>query len=230
MDQVIITAALTGAVTPKAKNAHIPITPEEIAADAYACWKAGAAMVHLHMRADDGLGAMDKEKFRETIRLIRNHQDCDVIINCTSSGASAEHPATDEERMAHHRELEGIEMGSYDAGTFNWMPGGVFMNSPQFLEKLGDLYLERGIKPEVEIFDAGMLGIADYFAKQGHLSPPCHYQLCLGVLGGMPATVENTSARECPPPMSNWWNGPFKRCAPSESSPLPPLRPEKSWA
>ena len=67
MDQVIITAALTGAVTPKAKNAHIPITPEEIAADAYACWKAGAAMVHLHMRADDGLGAMDKEKFRETI-------------------------------------------------------------------------------------------------------------------------------------------------------------------
>lgn len=82
-------------------------------------------------------------------------------------------------------------MGSYDAGTFNWMPGGVFMNSPQFLEKLGDLYLERGIKPEVEIFDAGMLGIADYFAKQGHLSTPCHYQLCLGVLGGMPATVEN---------------------------------------
>ena len=68
MDQVIITAALTGAVTPKAKNAHIPITPEEIAADAYACWKAGAAMVHLHMRADDGLGAMDKEKFRETTR------------------------------------------------------------------------------------------------------------------------------------------------------------------
>ena len=126
MDQVIITAALTGAVTPKAKNAHIPITPEEIAADAYACWKAGAAMVHLHMRADDGLGAMDKEKFRETIRLIRSHQDCDVIINCTSSGASAEHPATDEERMAHHQELEGIEMGSYDAGTFNWMPGGVF--------------------------------------------------------------------------------------------------------
>ena len=96
MDQVIITAALTGAVTPKAKNAHIPITPEEIAADAYACWKAGAAMVHLHMRADDGLGAMDKEKFRETIRLIRSHQDCDVIINCTSSGASPEHPATDD--------------------------------------------------------------------------------------------------------------------------------------
>ena len=188
-NKVIVTAALTGAVTPAGYN--IPETPEKIAEDAYACWKAGAAMVHLHMRADDGLGAMDKEKFRETIRLIRSHQDCDVIINCTSSGASAEHPATDEERMAHHQELEGIEMGSYDAGTFNWMPGGVFVNSPQFLEKLGDLYMEKGIKPELEIFDAGMLGVASYFVKKGHLSTPCHYQFCLGVLGGMPATVEN---------------------------------------
>ena len=143
------------------------------------------------MRADDGLGAMDKEKFRETIRLIRSHKDCDVIINCTSSGASPEHPATDDERMAHHRELSGIEMGSYDAGSFNWMPGGVFVNSPQFLEKLGDLYMEKGIKPELEIFDAGMLGVANYFVKKGHLPTPCHYQFCLGVLGGMPATVEN---------------------------------------
>ena len=81
-------------------------------------------MVHLHMRADDGLGAMDKEKFRETIRLIRSHQDCDVIINCTSSGASAEHPATDEERMAHHQELEGIEMGSMTPVPSTGCPAG----------------------------------------------------------------------------------------------------------
>ena len=71
------------------------------------------------------------------------------------------------------------------------MPGGVFVNSPQFLQKLGDLYMEKGIKPELEIFDAGMLGVASYFVKKGHLSTPCHYQFCLGVLGGMPATVEN---------------------------------------
>lgn len=68
--------------------------------------------------------------------------------------------------------VPGIEMGSYDAGSFNWMPGGVFVNSPQFLQKLGDAYLEKGIKPEIEIFDAGMLGIADYFVKKGHLSTP----------------------------------------------------------
>ena len=156
MAKTIITAALTGAVTPAGYK--IPETPQQIADEAYDAWKLGAAVVHLHMRADDGLGAMDKEKFRETIKLIRSHKDCDVIINCTSSGASPEHPATDDERMA---------------------------------EKLGDLYMEKGIKPELEIFDAGMLGVANYFVKKGHLPTPCHYQFCLGVLGGMPATVEN---------------------------------------
>ena len=190
-NKTIITVATTGAWPTKANNPNVPMTPEEISEDVYACWKAGAAIAHLHMRDDEGHGTMDKEKFRETIKLIRSHKDCDVIINCTSSGASPEHPATDDERMAHHRELSGIEMGSYDAGSFNWMPGGVFVNSPQFLQKLGDAYLEKGIKPEIEIFDAGMLGIADYFVKKGHLSTPCHYQFCLGVLGGMPATVEN---------------------------------------
>lgn len=189
MAKTIITAALTGAVTPAGYK--IPETPEQIAAEAYECWKAGAAVVHLHMRAEDGLGAMDQARFAETVRLIRAHEDCDVIINCTSSGASAEHPATDEDRYAHHLEVEGIEMGSFDAGTFNWMPSAVFMNTPQFLEKLGEVYIQRGIKPEIEIFDAGMLGITDYYVKKGKLKAPCHYQFCLGVLGGMPATVEN---------------------------------------
>jgi uncharacterized protein (DUF849 family) len=192
MGKTIITAALTGAVTPAGYN--IPETPEQIAEDAYKVWKLGAAVVHLHMRDDDGLGTMDKEKFRETIRLIRAHKDCDVIINCTSSGdsrVSGGDPAGNAKRMEHHRELDGIEMGSYDAGSFNWMPGGVFMNTPQFLEELGDLYMERGIKPEIEIFDAGMLGVAEYYVKKGHLPEQNHYQICLGVLGAMPATVDN---------------------------------------
>ena len=191
MEKTIITASLTGAVTPAGYD--IPETPEEIAACAYECWKLGAAVVHLHMRDDQGLGVMDKDRFAETIRLIRSHEDCDVVINCTSSGDSRVccSDAGNDKRMEHFALVEGIEMGSYDAGTFNWMPGGVFLNSPAFLEKLGDLYLEKGIKPEIEIFDAGMLGIANYFVKKGHLSSPCHFQFCLGVLGGMPATVEN---------------------------------------
>ncbi len=189
-EPVIITAALTGAVTPKEKNASIPLTPAEIAEDAYACWKAGAAIVHLHMRNDEGIGCMSAVKFAETIRLLREKKDCDVIINCTSSGDNTG-TATDETRMLHMKTVDGIEMGSYDAGSFNWMPGGVFENSPKFLEALGDVYIERGIKPEVEIFDSGMLGVANYFVEHGHLPAPIHYQFCLGVLGGMPATVEN---------------------------------------
>ena len=207
MAKTIITAALTGAVTPAGYK--IPETPQQIADEAYDAWKLGAAVVHLHMRADDGLGAMDKEKFRETIKLIRSHKDCDVIINCTSSGASPEHPATDDERMAHHRELSGIEMGSYDAGSFNWMPGGVFVNSPQFLEKLGDLYMEKGIKPELEIFDAGMLGVASYFVKKGHLSTP------------------TSSAWACWAACPPRWRTCSTWC--STSPPVPPGRPS-AWA
>lgn len=188
-NKVIVTAALTGAVTPAGYD--IPETPEQIAEAAYNCWKLGAAIVHIHTRAEDGKGAMNTEAFRRIVELIRAHEDCDVIINCTSSGASIEHPAADEERYLHHQTVPGIEMGSYDAGTFNWMPTTVFMNTPQFLQKLGDVYIEKDIKPEIEIFDAGMLGITDYFVKKGHLLAPCHYQFCLGVLGGMPATVEN---------------------------------------
>lgn len=191
MNKTIITAALTGAVTPAGYN--IPETPQQIADCAYACWKLGAAVVHLHMRDDQGLGVMDKNRFAETVRLIRAHKDCDVIINCTSSGDSrvCGSDAGNDKRMEHFVSVPGIEMGSYDAGTFNWMPGGVFLNSPAFLQKLGSLYLEKGIKPEIEIFDSGMLGVASYFVKKGCLSTPCHFQFCLGVPGGMPATVEN---------------------------------------
>ena len=193
MAKTIITAALTGAVTPA--GYHIPETPEQIAEDAYQCWKAGAAIVHLHMRDEQGLGTMDAGRFKKTIELIRAHKDCDVIINCTSSGdnrVSGGDPEGNAIRMLHMRTIDGIEMGSYDAGSFNWMPGGVFMNTPQFLRELGEVYKERGIKPEFEIFDTGMLGIVDYFKRKENLPAGTpHYQFCLGVLGGMKATVEN---------------------------------------
>lgn len=188
-NKVIITAALTGAVTPKDLNPNMPLTPQEIADDAYRCWKAGAAIVHLHMRDDQGLGTMDKNKFKETVQKIREHKDCDVIINCTSSGSVT--PVTAEQRMEHFVEIPEIEMGSYDAGTINWGCNFVFDNNPQFLEKLGKTYLEHDVKPEIEVFDMGMIGNANYYMKQGSLKAPAYYQFVLGVLGGMEATVEN---------------------------------------
>jgi len=186
-NKVIITAALTGAMTPKESNPNIPLTPEEIAEDAYKCWKAGAAIVHLHMRDDQGRGTMDKERFKKTIDLIKEKTDCNVVINCTTSG---DNTASYEERMAH---LEYVkpEMASFDAGSFNWMPFGIFDNSPQFLEALGLKMKELNVKPEFEIFDSGFMNIVEYYAKKGILEPPYHYQFVLGVLGGMEATVKN---------------------------------------
>lgn len=202
-EDVIITAALTGAVTPKDINEHIPLTPEEIAADAYRCWQQGAAIVHLHMRDEKGLGTMNSALFAKTIQLVREYRDCDVIINCTTSGDSR---ATDEQRMSHVATLNGIEMASWDAGSFNWMPGGVFINSPQFLGKLSEILTARGIRPEIEIFDSGMLGVAAYFAEKGTLQTPLHYQFCLGIPGGMPASVENLLYLSSHIPVGSTWS------------------------
>ena len=197
-EQVIITAALTGTSTPITLNEHIPITPKQIADDAYACWKAGAAIVHLHMRSDTGAGVFDVDRFRETIQLIRAHGDCDVIINCTSSGqrggtddTGSTLPVSSPKRLEHFQQLDGIEMGSMDCGTFNWMPNYVFMNSPNFLRQLAAVYTEKGIKPEVEVFDVSMMNCAKLLIKEGVLKAPVHYQFCLGAPGGMEATVDN---------------------------------------
>jgi uncharacterized protein (DUF849 family) len=185
-NKVVLTAALTGAVTPKSLNEHIPMTPEEIAEDAYRCWQAGASVVHLHMRDDEGLGTMDKDRFVATIELLKRHEDCDVVVNLTTAGDSR---ASDAERMAH-LPLIKPEIGSYDAGSFNWMPDGVFVNSPRFLQELGELERDLNIKPELEIFDLGHIGITEHFAKQGVLPRPLHYQFVLGVPGGLDTTVE----------------------------------------
>lgn len=184
MEKVIITAALTGAVTPKESNPNIPLTPQEIADEAYACWKAGAAVVHIHMRDENGIGTMDKERFKEAAKLISGK--CDVVINMTTSGETG---ASDDRRMAHLIELEP-EIASYDAGTFNWTPY-IFVNSPPFLEKLGAVMQEHNIKPEVEVFDSGMLHNALHYVKQGVLKAPLHVQFCLGVLGASTARVDD---------------------------------------
>ena len=188
-NKVFITAALTGAVTPKEINEYIPLTPEEIAEDAYKCWKAGAAIVHLHMRDENGKGTMDAERFKRAITLLREYEACDVVICCTSSGTYP--PVSSEERMAHFKVIPEIEMGSYDAGTFNWGCDVVFDNTPQFLTMLGNCYQENDVKAEIEIFDMGMMGNAKHYVKTGVLSPAPYYQFVLGVLGGMEASVEN---------------------------------------
>ncbi|MCI6012706.1 MAG: 3-keto-5-aminohexanoate cleavage protein [Firmicutes bacterium] len=189
MEKRIITAALTGNWGDKSTNPALPMTPEEIAEAAYACWKEGAAVVHIHMRDEKGHPTMRVDLFEKTIELIR--EKCDVIINMTSSGGhSLDGMASDETRMLPFRKLKP-EMGSFDCGTLNWLHQTIFENSPKFLEQLGHLMQEVGCKPELEIFDVGMVDTAKYYLKTGVLKAPCHFQLVMNAAGGMAGTVEN---------------------------------------
>ena len=188
MTKTIITVATTGAHPKKEDNPNVPMTPAEIAEDVYACWKAGAAVAHLHMRDDKGAGAMNKAKFRQTVELLRaRHPDCDIVLNLTTSGALG---VSDEDRMAHVEELRP-EMASYDCGSMNWLHSGVFLNPPPFLEKLGKNLQSWGVKPEIEAFDPGMIANAAYYLKKGVLKAPLHFQFCMGCANGIPGTMKN---------------------------------------
>lgn len=189
--KTIITIATTGAWPTKANNPNVPMTPAEISEDIYDCWKAGAAIAHVHMRDDEGRGTMDKEKFRETKELLeKNHPDCDIILNMTTSGASAEKLVNDDDRMAHLIELRP-EMGTFDCGSMNWLNSGLFLNSPAFLEKLGKKMQEINVKPEIECFDPGMIANAAYYVKKGVLKTPLHFQFCMGCANGIPGSLKN---------------------------------------
>ncbi|MDL2293637.1 3-keto-5-aminohexanoate cleavage protein [Ruminococcaceae bacterium OttesenSCG-928-D13] len=183
----IITVATTGAWPKKENNPNVPLTPAEIAEEVYACWKAGAAVAHIHVRDKNGNAAMDYEAFVETVRLIRAKTDCDIILNLTTSGGVN---LREEDRLKPFSELRP-EMASFDCGTMNWQHTTIFENNPPFLEKLGTLMQEKGVKPEIEVFDAGMLYNAAYYIKKGVLKAPCHFQFCMGVAGGIAASTKN---------------------------------------
>ena len=186
--KTIITAAVTGAWPKKENNPNVPLTPAEISEDVYKCWQAGAAVAHLHMRDDAGNGTMDKNKFAETLRLLKeNHPDCDIVLNLTTSGDLY---ATEETRQIHLKELRP-EMGSYDCGSMNWMHSGLFINSPAFLTELGNNMQEWGVKPEIECFDPGMIANAAYYLKKGVLKAPLHFQFCMGCANGITGTMKN---------------------------------------
>ena len=186
--KTIITAAVTGACPKKENNPNVPMTPQEIADDVYACWKAGAAIAHLHMRDDEGNGTMDTAKFEETVNLIHTkYPDCDIILNLTTSG---DIHADDEIRVAHVKKLKP-EMASYDCGSMNWLNSGLFINSPKFLTDCGLLFQETNTKPEIEAFDPGMIGNAAYYIKKGVLKTPVHFQFCMGCANGIPGTMKN---------------------------------------
>ncbi len=182
-DKIIISCALVGGGTTRQQTPYVPYTPQEIADQAVDAYKAGAAVVHLHMRDDNGVPTMDMDRFRCTVNSIRER--CDVLINLTSANFGS----SIEERIRPFSELRP-ELASLDAGTMNWGHSSIFENSPEFLETAARKMMEVDVKPEIEIFDPGMLDNTNYLMKQGLIKEPPYFQFVLGAAGGMPATVK----------------------------------------
>lgn len=199
-NKVIITVALTGDLTPKAKFPAVPVTPEEIAEDAAKCCAAGASVVHIHVRdPKTDRSCSDMEQLRRVVPMVRER--CDAIVNLSTAGSVITGSATTEEaydsRIAPVLELKP-DMCSYDAGAFNWMSNApfTFQNTPRFCEKLAQACLDTGCKPEFEIFDPGMFGVVQWYVKKGLIKEPCHFQYILGVPGGLPAVPRSVFQME----------------------------------
>lgn len=184
MEKLIITAALTGNVATREANPHMPVTAEEIAADARRCTDAGAAILHIHARDPAGKPTLAVEAYAEIVRRVKALAP-EAILQL-STGARAGRGW--EERVLPVRLLP--EMGSFTTGSSNF-PGMVYENPPPFLEFLAGVYRETGVKPEIEVFETGMIANALFLESKGLLSRPFHFGFILGVPGSMPATVKN---------------------------------------
>lgn len=175
MEKLIITAAICGAEVTKENNPNVPYTVEEIGREAESAYKAGASIIHLHVREDDGTPTQDKERFRACIEEIKRRCP-DAIIQPSTGGAVG---MTDLERL-QPTELHP-EMATLDCGTCNFGGDEVFVNTENTIKNFGKLMIERGVKPEVEVFDKGMIDYAIKYAKQGFIKEPMHFDFVLGV-------------------------------------------------
>ncbi|MBQ3662126.1 MAG: 3-keto-5-aminohexanoate cleavage protein [Firmicutes bacterium] len=185
MDKLIISCCICGAEVTKENNPAVPYTVEEIAREAKSAYDAGAALIHLHVRWDDGTPTQDKGRFQECVDAIR--KVCpDVIIQPSTGGAVG---MTDLERLQSTEITPTPEMATLDCGTCNFGGDEIFINTDNTINNFGDIMKERGIKPECEVFDKGMIDLALKAAKKGHIDYPIHFDFVLGVQ--MTATVRD---------------------------------------
>lgn len=199
MHKLIISVATTGSRTSRAQTPHVPITPEEIAEQAVACWREGAAIVHIHVRDDAGRVTCDPARYQRVRELIEA-QGCDIIVNMSTGGGAG--IVSDDERVSPVRLRP--EIASFDAGSVNFGDG-VFVNSPTFLDTLAREMQEYGVKPEIECFESGMIENTKRVIDQGLIEPPYWFQFVLGVRGAAPPTVEQlVHMVHQLPPNSKW--------------------------
>ena len=186
MGKVIITAAITGSRISRDVAPNIPITPDEIAQSCIECWNAGAAIVHIHVRdPKTGLGTQDPDLFRQVVEPLR--EKTDLLLCLTTSGIPGRNLPIEERLIPLALEPE---LASFDAGSIN-LGGTVFINTPEFLEAAAKKMKEKGVKPELEIFDVGMIVTCLRMRDEGHLEEPLHFQFVLGTPWGSPATPKS---------------------------------------
>jgi 3-keto-5-aminohexanoate cleavage enzyme len=202
MEKLVITAALVGALTTRQQNPNVPYSPKEIASAAIDAWKAGASMVHLHVRKPEtGVCVQDVDYFKEVIETIRSK--CDLIINVTTGGAPG---ISLDERVgiiprlsddpATKPDMASLNCGSLNFGLLSrskrqFILDDVQMNPWTAMLRIADTMKEFGVKPELEVYDSAMIHNADVLRSLDALAEPLHFSFVMGVLGGIPATIEN---------------------------------------
>jgi 3-keto-5-aminohexanoate cleavage enzyme len=192
--KAVISAALTGALTTRDQCEAIPYTPAEIAEDAAAAREAGAAAAHIHARTDDGAPTFSTDIYQEIYDEVRDRTD--IIINFSTGAIGT--PV--EERLDYVQEVQpdvaALNMGSmnyakYSESREDYVFDMVFENPFSEIRDLVSGMNDAGVKPELECFDTGHIGNTRPLLKEGILERPFHVSLIMGVLGGIPATVEN---------------------------------------
>ncbi len=185
MEKLIISACISGAEVTKEQNPAVPYTVEEIVREAKSAYDAGASLIHLHVRWDDGTPTQDTARFQACMDGIR--KVCpDVIIQPSTGGAVG---MTDLERLQSTDVVPTPEFATLDCGTCNFGGDDIFINTDNTIMNFAKIMQERGIKPELEVFDKGMIDIALKVDKKGLLNHPLHFDFVLGVQ--MAATVRD---------------------------------------
>jgi len=179
MEKLIITCALTGAEVTKLQNPAVPYTAEEMAQSAYEAYQAGASIIHLHAREDDGSPSFRLERFKELINAIQRRCP-DVIVQITTGGAIG---MTRDERLIPT--ALNPEMATLDCGTLNFGGDDIFVNTENDIKYMGHVLESKGIHKELECFEKGHIDTVLRLVRQGHLHRPLHFSFVLGVNGGM---------------------------------------------
>ena len=201
----VITAAIVGAETTRAQNPHLPITAGEIGDEALRCAQAGASVIHLHVRDEQGNPSQDATRFQAAIRAIRARTD--VIIQCSTGGAIG--MSVDERCGALQLDRpDRPEMATLNVGTINFGDD-IFTNAPRDVLDVAARIRTAGCMPEIEVYDAGHLDIAADLVKGQHVGDgPLHFQFVLGVRGALSAGERNLdfllSRLDAFPPGSTW--------------------------